>query len=212
MTANQQDLTTIVNTPAAVEWFRGLFDRIHIAMTDTGERFTIVHRGDRMEIEEGIGGEAPNFIVPLESQNIRNLLGFFTDNRIDAYEEYRIVKFMLVPCLRAVLAMPILQNRAFRKIVRVETHWQEALLDPNGNEDEQLTVIGINDQWLVIPGYHGTPQRRMVMTPAQILDFQRRLLQADNSGGIAAWLDFGRWYTKWRRTVSVVGAEISEEL
>ena len=30
MTENQQNLTTIVNTSAAVEWFRGLFDRIHI--------------------------------------------------------------------------------------------------------------------------------------------------------------------------------------
>jgi hypothetical protein len=49
----------------------------------------------------------------------------------------------------------ILQNSAFRKIVKVDTHWQEAILDPDGNEDEQLTVMCANDQWVIIPGYHG---------------------------------------------------------
>ena len=40
-------------------------------MTDTGERFTVVHRGDRVEVQEGLHGE-PNFVVPLESQNLSN--------------------------------------------------------------------------------------------------------------------------------------------
>jgi hypothetical protein len=173
-------------------------------MTDTGEKFTIVHHGDSMELHNGVQQEStPNFIVPLESQNIRNLVSFFEDNTITPFEEYRIVKFMLVPCLRAILSMPILNNRAFRAIVKVETHWQEALLDHEGKEDERLTVIWTNDQWLVVPGYHGTPQRRMVMNSSQLLDFQRRVLAADNAGSIAAWLDFARWYMPWRETVTV---------
>jgi hypothetical protein len=203
MTENGQGLTTIISSPAAIKWFRGVFDRIHIEMTDTGERFTVLHHGDAMELQEGFGAEQPNFVAPLLAENIKNLQRFFEDNQISPFEEYRIVKFMLVPCLRAILQMPILNNRAFRSALRVETHWQEALLDHEGNEDEQLTVVQVNDQWLIVPGYHGKPQRRMVISPAGMLEFQRRLLAADNAGGIAAWLDFARWYGKWRDTVSV---------
>jgi hypothetical protein len=105
--------------------------------------------------------------------------------------------------LTAALAMPILQNEAFRKIVRVDTHWQEALLDPEGHEDEQLTVIHVNNQWLVVPGYHGKPQRRIVMRPEQALDFQRRVLKADEAGSLGGWLELGRWYARWRDEVSV---------
>jgi hypothetical protein len=189
--------------PSAIAWFRGLFNRIHIEMTDSGERYTIVHAGDAMELYDDFGPEEPNFVVPLRAENIDNLTGFFADDAIDSHEEYRIVKFMLVPCLKAALAMPILRNRAFLKIVRVDTHWQEALLDPDGNEDEQVTVMHVNDQWLVVPGYHGRPQRRMVMPPAQVLDFQRRVLHADSAGSLAAWLELGTWYVKWRESVTV---------
>ena len=156
-----------------------------------------------MELHDDFGPEEPNFVVPLRAENIDNLIGFFADDVIDPHEEYRIVKFMLVPCLKGALAMPILRNRAFMKIVRVDTHWQEALLDPEGKEDEQLTVVYVNDQWLVIPGYQGRPQRRLVMTPAQVLEFQRRVLHADEAGSLAAWLELGAWYVKWRETVEV---------
>jgi hypothetical protein len=203
MSDNLAQLTSLAEKPAAVAWFKGLFHRIHIEMTDTAETFTLEHLGDRVDVTDGFHGDNPNFVVPLESQNLRNLSGFFADDAIDPHEQYRIVKFMLKPCLKAALAMPILQNGAFRKIVRVDTHWQEALLDDQGREDEQVTAIHVNNQWLVIPGYYGRPQRRLVMTPAQLLDFQRRVLETDENGSLAAWLELGRWYVKWRDEVSV---------
>lgn len=203
MGENLEQLQMLAQQPPAIEWFKGLFRLAHMEVTDTGERFTFVHHGDRVDVESGFQGNAPNFVVPLQSENIRNLTGFFADNAIGEYEQYRIVKFMLVPCLKAALAMPILQNGAFRKIVKVDTHWQEAILDPDGNEDEQLTVMCANDQWVIIPGYHGRPQRRLVMKPEQVLEFQRRVLEADEKNNLATWLDTGRWYLQWRETVSV---------
>jgi hypothetical protein len=203
MSENLQHLQRLAQQPAAREWFKGLFNRIHMEMTDTGEQFTITRDGDRAEVQPGFHGGQPNFVIPLESQNLRNLEGFFSDEKIDDYERYRIVKFMLKPCLKAGLALPVLQNAAFRRVVRVDTHWQEAILDPQGNEDEQLTVIYVNNQWLVIPGYHGRPQRRLVMKPDQVLDYQRRVFETDEKNNIGAWLDLGRWYVKWREQVSV---------
>ena len=34
--------------------------------------------------------------------------------------------------------------RQLGRILKLDTHWQEALLDPDGNEDEQLTVMFVN--------------------------------------------------------------------
>jgi hypothetical protein len=202
MNTNLELLAELTRKPAAVQWFRGLFRRVHLHVTDTGEQFTVVHHGDRVEVTPGLGSDSPNFIAPVTTENIRNLAGFFDDDGITPYEEYRIVKFMLQPCLKAALAMPILRNDALRRILNLDTHWQECLLDPEGNEDEQLTVIFVNNQWLVIPGYYGNPQRRLRLTPLQVLDYQRRLFETDEKGGLGAWLDLAKWYVKWREGVA----------
>lgn len=203
MSENLQQLQTLTQNPAAVKWFDGLFRVARIEVTDTGEQFTLRNTGGAFEVIQGFDDDKPNFIMPLESQNIRNLVGFFDDNAINEHEEYRIVKFMLKPCLEAALTMPILQNAAFRKIVKVETHWQEALLDPQGKEDEQLTVIWVNDQWLVIPGYHGKPQRKVAITSAQALEFQRRVFEADEQNRLSTWLELGRWYLGFREDITL---------
>ena len=203
MTENQQLLESLTNRPAAVEWFRGLFHTVHLQLTDTNETFTVVHHGNRVEVTPGLGADRPNFVAPLESQNLRNLDGFFASGSISPYEEYRIVKFMLRPCLRAGLDMPILRNKAFTAVLRVDTHWQEAILDPDGNEDEQLTIVYVNDQWLIVPGYHGRPQRRLVMQPSQVLEYQRRVFTASEQNSLPQWLEVARWYLSWRDQVTV---------
>lgn len=202
MSENLNCLQELAQRPSAVHWFKGLFHRVHIKLTDTGEEFTVTHLGDAVRVEPGLLGEA-NFVIPLEAQNLKNLASFFTDDSIDAREEYRIVKFMLRPCLEAALALPILQNSAFKRAVRVDTHWQEALLDPDGNEDEQLTIVNVNNQWLILPGYHGRPQRRLVMRPDQILEYQRRVFEAAERNSLPCWLEVGKWYRTWRDQVSV---------
>ena len=52
-------------------------------------------------------------------------------------------------------------------------------------------------------GYHGTPQRRIVMSPAQVLDYQKRVFAANEKGSLGAWLEVGKWYLQWRDAVSV---------
>jgi hypothetical protein len=203
MSENLQRLQALVQHKDAVEWFRGLFRVAHMQITDTGERFTILHEGDRASISEGFSKQEPNFIIPLQSENIQRLAAAFSDHAVSPFEEYRIVKFMLRPCLEASLRMPILKNKALQQIAKVDTHWQEAVLDPDGKEDEQVTVIFVNKQWLVIPGYHGVPQRRVVLKPRQLLEFQRRILEADDKGAHANWLELARWYVRWRDEITV---------
>lgn len=203
MSQNLQYLQELVGKTAVVDWFRGLFKQVHLEITDTGEKFTIIHSGDHAEVLTGFQGEKPNFVVPLQSGNIHRLSAAFTDHEPTEFERYRIVKFMIKPCLGPLLTMPILANKSVVQVLKIETHWQEALLDPDGNEDEQLTVIYVNDQWVIVPGYHGKPQRRMVFKPEQVLEFMRRVFEADASGNIANWVSLAKWYVKWREEITV---------
>ena len=208
MSDNYRYLQELLQKKSVVDWFKELFKLVHIQVTDTDEKFTvIIHRseqGDHAEVLIGFQSEKPNSIViPLQSENIRRLSASFSNDKPTAYEQYRIVKFMLKPCLGPLLTLPILSNKVVQRILNLETHWQEALLDPEGNEDEQLTVIHINQQWLIVPGYHGKPQRRMVFTSDQILDFLRRVFEADESGSLTDWVKMVTWYVKWRDGVTV---------
>jgi hypothetical protein len=203
MTQNLDYLQELVKKPEAVNWFKGLFKQVHLEIADTGEKFTITHSGDHAEVLAGFQGDHPNFVVPLQSGNIQRLSAAFTGHEPTDFERYRIVKFMLKPCLQPLLTMPVLSNKAVVQVLKIETHWQEALLDPDGREDEQLTVVYVNNQWLVIPGYHGTPQRRMVFKPDQVLEFIRRVFEADSSGNINSWVNLATWYVKWREEITV---------
>jgi hypothetical protein len=196
-------LQQLTQKPSAIAWFKGLFECAHVEITDTGETFTVVHRGDNVEIREGLGEEKPNLVIPLNSENIRNLVGFFDDDEIGDYEQYRIVKFMIKPCLQAALEMPVLQNAAFRKIMRLDTHWHQTLLAPDGVEDEPLTVTCENNRWKITDGHHGTPQRRLRFTPQQAIEYQRRVFEADSKNSLPLWLQLGGWYVKFRDEITI---------
>lgn len=203
MSDNFTLLQEVAQKKSAIKWFSGLFNQIHMHITDTDEKFTILHKGDSFEVITGYHADNPNFVIPLQSENISNLKLAFSDDLIDAQEEYRIVKFMFKPCLRAVMDMPVLRNKKLSKILKVETHWQEAIVDPQGNEDEQLTIVFVNNQWLIFPGYNGVPERRMLFQPNQLLEFQRRILEADEKNNISSWIEVANWYIKFREEATV---------
>lgn len=203
MSKNLKLLKDLAQQRSAVDWFKGLFKEAHLEVTDTGEKYTLQHQGNRIEVLEGLAGGKPNLIIPVQSENLRWLAGAYSDGKIDGEEEYRIVKYLLQPCLKAALVMPILRNKAIVSLLRVDTHWQEALVHPKGNEDEKVTVVYVNKQWLVVSGWHGKPQRRLLLKPEQFLDFQRRVFKADESGDVAEWVKLTRWYVKWREEITV---------
>src|SRR6266849_3829639 len=59
-----QQLESLTQRKSAVEWFRGLFSRVHVEVTDRDERFTLVHSGDRVVVEPGFHGQHPSFVIP----------------------------------------------------------------------------------------------------------------------------------------------------
>jgi hypothetical protein len=80
--------------------------------------------------------------------------------------------------------------------------WHQCLLDPQGNETQQATVQLVGDTWEILPGYHGIPQRKKVLTSEKLLEFQRRVHQAEDTDTLSSWFALLDWYRKWLESVS----------
>ena len=57
MSEVRDQLQALTQKASAAAWFRGLFQCVHVRVTDTGEAFTILLRGDRGEVRELALGE-----------------------------------------------------------------------------------------------------------------------------------------------------------
>ena len=91
MSPNHARLQALVDEPAARAFFKGLFARAHLELSDSGERFTVTQSDDAVRVSEGFDGEAPNLVVSLAGQNLVNLNNYITN----AYPVRRAIESFL---------------------------------------------------------------------------------------------------------------------
>jgi hypothetical protein len=122
---------------------------------------------------------------------------------MDDQELYRVMAFIQPTLLEAALGMPVMRNAFLLRLFRLDTFWHQCLLDPQGNETQQCTVEFKNGQWTITPGYHGTPQRKKVLTAPKLLAFQKRVHQAEHEDTLRGWLALNTWYHEWLESITV---------
>ena len=133
---NAQDVSSlktwenILQTPELVEYFQGIFNHLGITIKETGESFTIHHKGDSFAFEEGMIKENVDFVVPLELQNIENMVTHAQDGKISANESWRILNVLFTPMTRVTLKTPVLSVNWRRKLAGVEDLTHVYLLNP----------------------------------------------------------------------------------
>ena len=219
MSTNLQLLQALANKPVASQWFTDVLDYIRLKVTDTDEEFTVIRRGDRVDVAPGFQppvrkkilfglfdpGDwyAKQFILPLASENVRNFSRFFDDDQIDAEELYRIMAFLQPVLLKAALGMPVMRNPFLLKLFRLDTAWHQCLLDPQGKETQQCTVRFEHGQWSITPGYQGQTQRKKVLTAPKLWEFQKRVHQAEQANNLSGWLALASWYRNWLASITV---------
>ena len=64
----------LTSGPAVVEFFKNLFEHLGVLVTDTNEAFTCHHRGDKIELKEGVNEEAVDYTVEIESFQVDRLV------------------------------------------------------------------------------------------------------------------------------------------
>lgn len=218
MSENLAILQGLTGDPVARMWFQQVLTYLRVRVSDTNEEFTVISRGDTVEVTPGFippdrrkllygffdPGEwyATQFIVTVKSENVRNFASFFEDKEVGVDELFRIMSFLMPVLLKATLEMPAMRNKALIAMLGLDTVWHQCLLDPQGNETQPATVELVGDRWEITPGYQGTPQRKKVLTPEKLLEFQRRVHEAEDTDTLQGWFGLLDWYRKWLDSVS----------
>ncbi|MEX1018061.1 MAG: hypothetical protein WDZ49_00300 [Litorilinea sp.] len=195
----------IAQAPELIEYFKGLFNRAAVTVEDTGEQFTVIHTGTDIQLAPGIQ-KPVDFHVPLLWENVSYLVEFSEDGAISPDESWRIICVLFTPLTQAALSNPIVAKNWLRKIAGVESLIHVHLLNPEGDDAAAHTLAFAGDQWLVLPGLHGKPERTYNLKPDAALEFQRHLFTTLKSDSSTAWWHFANWYRDWRTGVSVTGS------
>lgn len=191
----------IIQTPALVSYFQGLFDTVAVTVAETGEQFTVSHTGQEIVFSPGPNPDA-RFQVEVTQQNVTNLIAHAQDGKFDPWESWRIVQVMFTPITQAALQQPVFASQWLRAISGVESLVHVYLDNPAGSEFVAHTLAYAGDQWLVLPDLYGRPKRVFHLNPEQALEFQRRLFGAMQADSWRTWWEFASWYKEWRETVS----------
>ena len=190
-----------------MEAVRGLFGALGIRVTDTGEAFTCIHRGDRIEFVPGLDEAGVDFIVPVYQFQLARLADHLGRGSIDQLEQFRIVRALFATAAgrRHLLSNPLLSNATLRRIIRGKNLLQVTLVspDPRQEPDATYTIVFVNQEQLVIPGLHGTPQRILRVGVREAIELQRQIYAGMKANDLGTWVTIARWYVDWRKRVEV---------
>jgi hypothetical protein len=114
------ELKRLAIPPAIVETANGMFSKIGVRVTDTGEAFTCIHRGDRVEFVPGVDDRAVDFTARVQQFQLERLLTHVRRGALDAVEQFRIACMFFTSSTggRHVMANPLMSNPVLRRIVR----------------------------------------------------------------------------------------------
>ena len=196
-------LENIMQTDDLLSYFDNVFESLGIKIEDTGEEFTVLHTGNEFIFKDGIKKDSVDFIVPLKSINIQNMVQHSKDGKIDKSESWRILDVLFTPLTQVTLQNLVMSVDWRRKLAGVEDLTHVYLINPNGKEASKHTLIYVKGQWLVLKGIHGSPKRTYRMTPEESLDYQRNVFNAIKADNLWDWFKFSLWYKKWRKKNSV---------
>ena len=186
-----------------VNYFSGVFDQLGITIDETGEKFTVIHKGDHFKLVEGVNADSVDYHIELKLENISNMVKHGEDSKIDADESFRIMSVLFTPFTEASLQHPNLRTPSLVKLSGLDNHMHINLISPSKTDTISHTLIYLNDDWMVIPGLHGNAQRIFYLTEADALEYQRRIFKTKKEDSVKAWRKFRKWYKDWREAVAI---------
>lgn len=204
MATSLEQWRTVTQDPRVIGFFKGTFERAGVRVTDTGESFTCIHRGDRVEFEPTLNESTTDFTVEIQSSQVQRFASAAASGDLDALAQYRAVRALFTPATRATLRAPMLANPILRRLAGIESLIHVRLTSPAPAEEEHTThtLVHASGQWLVIPGIHGRARRSFELSVDDAVVYQRHVFRALKRDSWPSWLAFGAWYLRWRTTVS----------
>ena len=105
-TSLQSSLDTwqdIEQTPAALGFFKDLFNRAGVRVLDTDEAFTCVQTSRGIEFIDGLDEDSVDYTVQIYAYQVERLADYLQTEGIDEIEQYRIVRSLYAPIASAAL-------------------------------------------------------------------------------------------------------------
>ncbi len=99
----------VAQTDELVDFFTGMFDVIGITIEETGEELTVRVGEDRIHIEPGLPDKC-DFLVPLEMENVTNMVSHAADGRLNEFETWRVASVLFTPMTRETLKNPVMSR------------------------------------------------------------------------------------------------------
>jgi hypothetical protein len=194
----------VTQDPRVIGFFKGTFERAGVRIADSGEAFTVVHRGDRVDFEPTLNESTTDFTVEIQQHQADRFADAASTGVLDPTAQYRALRALFTPATQATLKNPMLANGFMRRLARIESliHVRLKSPVPDSEPDTAHTLVHARDQWLVIPGLHGRPGRTFELSIEDAIVYQRHVLKALRQNTWIGWLRFGSWYLRWRPTVS----------
>lgn len=183
-------------------FFEGHFNCIGLEVQESKEKLMAFHKGDHLVLKEGIDPTLVDYTIPIYQKDIRNMLTYVEDGKIDKQETFLIMKTLFTPMTAKTLKSEALQKNVPRLINRLENVTHVTLHSPEGDESVSHTLIYINKEWIVVPGLKGSAKRTFNMTVDDSNEYQKRINKAMYFNTKEEWKEFKKWYLNWRIEVS----------
>ena len=188
------------------DFFKDYFINLGVEVKETGEKITVLHKGDHFEIVNGIDPKQVDYVLPIGTQNVLNLMQHAEDGKIDEQETYRILAVFFTPMTAMTLHNPLMTKNIPRAMSKMQNNVHVTLHNPGKTESVSHTLLYLNKEWIVVSGLQGTPKRKFELDVKQAIDYQAHVFSALKSNNKKGWRSFKKWYMGWRKEVSVAAS------
>ena len=181
------------------ELTRGLFTKLGVRVTDTGEELTVARNEAGLTLAPALDENAVDYVVDITSDQARRLSREAGERGpLDPIEQYRVVSALFTAATAATLRKPRLSSPLLRFVTGAESLIHVCLTspDPAAEPDTCHSLVYAARQWLVIGGLHGRPQRSFRMDVGETLEYHRRVVAVMREETPGKWLDFAKWYPR----------------
>jgi hypothetical protein len=192
----------ILSESKLATYFSGMWESLGITIAETGEKITVLHKGDHFELLDGVNEETVDYSLSIKLFDVRNMANHGADGGINADESFRIMKTLFTPFVQSSLAHPMMNKSGQMKLAGIENHVHVYLRGPSEGQVATHTMIFINKKWVVMEGIHGNAKRVFNMTVDQAIEYQKAAFHAKKVDTRKSWKKYKMWYLKWRKTVS----------
>lgn len=142
MARSMEILQAVTADAHVVEFLKGAFEGLGIQVRDTGEAFTCVHRGDRIDFEDWIVHGRVDYTVEVESAQLEYLGQQVQAGSLGETEKFRIIRVLFTPATAAMLAdQSVLSRPLVRRLAGVENLIRVRLVASGDKKDGTHTLI-----------------------------------------------------------------------